>query len=175
MTLPNQEGDSLTFRMRHEDGKWVIVAWENFGEVAKELAKEDSGKDETTAKNTKFGERVDIGHGWFLTVSIPEQYDPQSYFDRAGQGKKFITVEVIYENTGGIESTYDASNFELKDSNNHRYKREYSGREPMLDSGVLPSGQKAKGYITYEIPDNEQATEVIYSSAGGGTVIFINE
>ena len=172
VTLANQEGDFLTFRMRHEDGKWIIVAWENFGEVAKELAKEDSGKKEASAKQTKFGERVDIADGWFLTVSIPEQYDPLSQYDRAEQGNKFITAEVIYENTGGIESTYDASNFELKDSNDHRFKREYSGREPIMDSGVLPSGQKAKGFITYEIPNNEEATEIIYSSEGGGTVIF---
>lgn len=175
VTLPNQEGDLLTFRMRHEEGKWKIVAWENFGDIAKELAKEDSSKNGASTKNAKFGDKVDINQGWFLTVSIPEQYAPQSQFDRAEQGKKFITVEVIYENTGGIESTYDASNFELKDSNDHRYKREYSGREPILDSGVLPSGQKAKGYITYEIPDNEDATEVIYSSVAGGIVIFSNE
>lgn len=172
LTIPNQEGDALIFRMRHEDGKWRIVGWENFGEIAKNLAKEDLSKESSKSKNAKFGERVDLSQGWFLTVSKPEKYIPSNEFERAELGKELEVIEVTYENTGKLEGSYDPSNFELKDKENHRYKRKYSGKEPLLDSGVLPFNQKAKGFITYEVVENSDIVEVIYNSSSVGSIIF---
>ena len=172
VSLPNQQGDSLTFRMSHDEGKWKIVAWENFGEVAKDLAKEDLNKESKTTKNAKFGDRVDLSQGWSLTVSKPEKYIPSNTFDRAEFGKELVAIEVTYENSGNLEGTYDPSNFELKDKESHRYKREYSGKEPLLDSGVLPPNQKARGFITYEVVENSEIVEVVYNSSSVGSIIF---
>lgn len=173
LTIQNQKGDNLVFRMRHDDGKWKIVGWENFGDIAKELAKEDVQKqgNGSNSQNAQFGVRTSIGYGWFLTVSVPEQYLPKDGTE-PGSGNKFMTIEVTYDNSGNKEGTYDASNFDLKDKEDHRYKRSYSGREPHLDSSILPAGQKVKGYITYEVPVSEEITAVIYSSESAGPIIF---
>lgn len=174
VTISNKEGNSLTFRMRHEDDKWKIVAWENFGDLAKDLANKDIQADENQSKQAKFGDSADIGSGWSLTITAPETYNPQNAYDTASQGNKLVALEVTYQNLSNSEGTYDASNFELKDNDDHRFKREYSGKEPMLDSGMLPAGQKAKGFVTYEVPGNSEGFGIIYSSSAGSTVVFTN-
>lgn len=173
LTIQSPKGDTLIFRMRNEDVKWKIVGWENFGDIAKNLTKDNINKENSKPnRNAKFGEKVSLADGWFLTVSAPEQYTPKNEFDRASSGNQFVIIEVVYDNSSGKDGTYDASNFELKDKADHRYKRKYSGREPQLDSSLLPASQKVKGYITYEVPTNEEVTTVIYSSQAGGTIIF---
>lgn len=173
VTIPNDKGEKLTFRMKKEGGNWRIVKWEDFKKMAQELIKENTSSDNNqSSKNAKYGDRIDLSNGWFLTVNEPEQYNPSNYYDQPEKENKLVSVEVVYENTSNKEGSYDASNFELKDNENHRYKREYSGRKPELDSSVLPPGEKVKGFITYEVLENSEIARVIYSSSGGGTVVF---
>ena len=174
LTISDREGELFTFRMKKEDKKWKIVKWENFGNIVKDFTSDeiDSKQDNSSSKKAVFGDRVDINTGWFLIVNTPEEYSPSSVYDQAEGENKLVTIEVIYENTSNKEGTYDAANFELKDDEDHRYKREYSGKKPELDYSVLPSGEKVKGFITYEIPNNMDVVGVIYSSSGGGTISF---
>lgn len=174
VTIPNRRGETLVFRMRKENEKWVIVKWENLGSLAKELAKEDLEKQasESKPREVRFGERADMTRGWFLIVSKPEVYIPQNEFEKAKTGNELVSIEVTYENTGSVDGTFDPSNFELKDNEDHRYKREYSGRDPILESSFLPPGQTVKGFITYEVLEESEIIEVVYSSLSGGNIIF---
>ncbi len=175
VSVPSQRSFILTFRMRKEDGQWKIVRWENLSEVSKALAdenlKKQSESEAAKSKNAKFGERVNIFEGWYLTVNAPQPYTSTGY-SQPKDGDKYMTIEVTYENSGSTAGTYDPSNFELKDAEDHRYKRDYSGKEPQLNDGTLPPNQKAKGYITYEIPTTAKISQVIYSSSAGGNVAF---
>jgi len=173
ITIPSQKGKEFVFRMRKEDGKWRIVKWENFGDIVKDFTNEETKAESVDlTKRVKFGERVDITSGWYLIVNASEAYSPTSIYDQADKGNKLVTIEVIYENTSSSEGSYDASNFGLKDDEDHRYKREYSSKQPELDYGTLPPGEKVKGFITYEIPDKAEVVGVIYSSSSGGTIVF---
>lgn len=175
VSVPSQQGDTLTFRMRNEDGHWKIVRWENLAEISKKLAdenlKKESENEAAKSKNAKFEERVNILEGWYLTVDAPQDYVSKSY-SQPKEGNKYITIEVTYDNSGSSAGTYDPSNFELKDNEDHRYKRDYSGKEPQLNDGTLPPNQKSKGFITYEVPTTATTMQVIYSSSAGGNIVF---
>lgn len=169
------EDKKFVFKMSKTDGKWKIVSWENVDEQLNSVATigdDNKTDDSKTVKNAKFGELVDISSGWYVTIAEPQVYVPANEFSRAEKGKKYMSVDVLYENTGKESGSYDPSNFELQDSESHRYKREYTGKEPMLESGNLLGGEKVRGHLTYEVPEDVSNISVRYSSYAGGTLLF---
>lgn len=176
LSLPNERGELLTFRMRKEDGKWKVVKWENINEIAKKLTEEESKKEETRTKlkEAGFGERVEIWENekWFLTISTPTTYASKGGYDYPNDGNKFVAIDVLYENLSDKQGTYDPANFELKDKEDYLYKRKYNGKEPVMEFNTLPAGQKARGFITYEVPVGVEISEVLYSNLSGNTIIF---
>lgn len=171
--IPGTNQD-IKYRLRKEDGAWRIVGVENFRDILKSFS-ENEDKDienNESMKKADYGERVDIYGGWFLTVYAPEEYMPTSYYDRADKGNKLIAIDVMYENESRDDGGFDSDNFELKDTENYRYSQEYSGKSPELDSGTLHVGEKVRGYITYEVPQEASPSGVLYSSVKGGTVLF---
>lgn len=176
LSVPSSSGKTLTFRMRNENGAWRIVKWENLDDIVKKIAEENAQQEqekaESKTKYVKFNERISLSHSGFVTVTAPEDYIPKNTYDRAKEGNKFVAIEVLYENESDTDEGYDPSNFELKDKNDYRYKRSYSGKAPVLDWGTLPAYQKARGFITYEVPTDTEISEVLYTNSFGDIVIF---
>ena len=175
LSIPNEKGELLAFRMRKEDSRWKIVKWENIDEIAKKLAEEARREEaKSKTKEAKFGERVKIWENinWFLTVSAPTTYTPKGGYDYPSEGNKFVVIDVLHENLSDEQGSYDPANFELKDKKDYRYKRKYNGKEPVMEFNTLPAGQKARGLITYEVPEDAEISEVLYSNLSGVTIIF---
>lgn len=165
----------FVFKMSRVNKDWKIVSWENVDEqlsAVTAMNDEEKADDQKAIQNVQYDTRVATANGWYITVSAPATYVPANEFSQAEKGKKFVAIDVLYENTGTKGGSYDPSNFELQDTESHRYKREYSGKEPTLESGELMGGEKVRGYLTYEVPDSVSDFSVRYSSSAAGTIIF---
>ena len=145
--------------------KWMIddIIYPDFG----------NSDGQSTTKNAKLGEGVSLTEGWTLTIFTIEDYKSGNEFEQPSSGNKFMTVDVQYENNSSSSGDYSSSNFSLKDSSGHTYQETYNGdREPALNSNTLPTKQKARGFITFEVPTNEKMTQINYSSSSGGTIVW---
>ncbi len=163
ISSPDEE-DELTFKMRNEGGYWQIFDME--------LPIPESEISESSSETTyqaQFGERVDIGSGWYLTVEAPEEYMATGYSSPEA-GNKYVAVKITYENTTSTPSSYSTYNFKLKDNEDFSYSDTYGGREPAIESGDLEANGKVTGYMTFEMPENNEPKSIIYS--GSKSVIF---
>jgi len=68
-------------------------------------------------------------------------------------GNRYVAVQVLYESTGSDPINYSPFDWKMTDSAGFSYDYTYSGIGPELRSGTLTGlGDKARGYITYEVP-----------------------
>ncbi|HUV46852.1 MAG TPA: DUF4352 domain-containing protein [Candidatus Bathyarchaeia archaeon] len=167
--ITNENGEKFNFKMRKKDDYWQVFDMDfDTSELKKENPPEEK---KSSAQNLKFGEKADIGEGWFLTVNEPVLYAPKDSWDKAEEGNKFIAFEAIYENTNDQTNSFSLSYLKLKDTEDYSYSNEYSGKEPELESGDLEAGGKVKGFVTFEVPEDNEVKSIIYSGPRT-TVIF---
>lgn len=166
VAIKAQGKDSLKLKMRDINGYWQVFAMDV---PLPQTNKIGTTSPSETTYQAKFGEKVDINRGWFLTVEKPEDYKPTDY-STPKEGNKYVSAKVTYENTTDKPDSYSTYNFKLKDNKDFSYSDTYSGREPKLSSGDLEAKGKVTGYITFEIPEENNAVSVVYS--GSRSVIF---
>lgn len=164
--IKSQGKDNLKIKMRDMNGYWQIF---DMDLPLPETNKPSATPQTETTYQAKFGERVDITQGWFLTVESPEEYKPTGY-STPKEGNKFIVVKITYENTTDKPNSYSTFNFKLKDNQNFSYSYTYGGKEPKIDSGDLEAKGKVTGYLSFEIPKDNKPISIIYS--GSKSVIF---
>jgi len=165
VTIKTSGKEDLKIKMRNVGGSWQIF------DMDLPMPKTDTSISDTseTSNNAKFGERVDISGGWFLTVDNPEDFTTTGY-STPEQGNKFVVSKITYENTTDKPNSYSTYNFKLKDNKDFSYSDIYGGKEPRIDSGDLEAKGKVTGYMTFEIPKENDPASIIYS--GIKSVIF---
>lgn len=165
VVIKAQGKDDLKLKMRDLGGYWQIF------DMDLPLPKTDATNSQTENKTTeaKFGDRVDINEGWFLVVEQPEEYKPTGY-STPKEGNKYISTKITYENTSEKPDSYSTYNFKLKDNKDFSYNDTYGGKEPRIDSGNLEAKGKVTGYMTFEIPKDNEPASIIYS--GSKSIIF---
>ena len=178
--LKNLDGDTLKVDMiQTPDRYWRVVSI-NFEDYKKinpiNLKDKSSSNDEKTkiSSTVKFGDKTSIGDRLFITVSKPEIFiPPKDSFDQPKKGNRFISVEMEYSNERQTEDEVNPSNLTLKDAENHIYEMEnYGGKEPAIeDDTLIPANDKARGFITFEIPENSEIIKAVYVNSTA-TVIF---
>ena len=164
VTIKSQGKEDLKFKMRDLGDYWQIFDME----LPVPETDTPTSQSETTVK-ASFGERVNISQGWFLTVEAPEEYKPTGYMNPK-EGNKYISVKIIYENPTDTPDSYSTYNFKLKDSEDFSYSDTYGGRDPRIESGDLEANGKVTGYMTFEIPQDNEPKSVVYS--GTKSIVF---
>lgn len=108
------------------------------------------------AKNVtgKVGVPVPLTAATITVVSADPNYKDPNEFSQPKAGNRFVAVEVLYENGGTETVSYNPFDWKLTDSAGFSYQQNYSGKEPALHSGDLAAGEKARGFITYEVPQS---------------------
>jgi hypothetical protein len=86
-------------------------------------------------------------------------------------GNRYVAVQILYENTGADPYNYNPFDWKLTDSSGFSYDTTYSGIGPELHSGTLARSEKARGYITYEVPASATGLAVKVKS-GEDTATF---
>ncbi len=167
VALRKKDDEQLSMMMRNKDGYWQVFDFDMDFDFSDSEEKEEK----ETKREASFGDRADIGKGWFLTVNEPSSYEPTNRYDQPEEGYKYIAVEVIYENTSNETDRFSLSNLRLKDSQDHSYSHNYSGKEPELESGDLETEGRVRGFVTFEILENASVKSVVYSGSDA-TVVF---
>jgi hypothetical protein len=157
--------DDLKLKMRNKGDYWQIFDMDL--PLPKTDMNDKSGTDMTV--NAKFGEKVNINDGWYLTIEEPEEYIPTGYLSPK-EGNKYITVKVTYENTSNKPDSFSTYNLKLKDNKDFSYSDTSGGKEPRIDSGDLEANGKVTGYMTFEIPSENKTKSIIYS--GTKSILF---
>lgn len=120
------------------------------------------------------GQPVD-GNGYLLTVNSVERKDALSDFFTAAEGKDFIVVDVTVEATQD-EVPYNFFYFKLKDSDAFTHDPSI-GADPDLGSGTLPTGDKARGLVAFEVPEGATGLVLHYEPIvifGGFEVVRVD-
>lgn len=165
VVIKTQGKEDLKLKMRDIGGYWQVF---DMDLPAPKADTSNTSSSETTIQS-KFGERVDISQSWFLTVETPEDYKPTGY-STPKEGNKYVSIKITYENTTDKPDSYSTSNFKLKDNKDFSYSDTYGGKEPRLESGDLEAKGKVTGYLTFEIPTDNEPLSVVYS--GSKSVMF---
>lgn len=164
VVLMNEENKELSLKMRKMDRYWQVF------DMDFELGEESKTSGES--QQLKFGEKTDIGEGWFLTIQEPELYESSDIWESAKEGYKLVSTEITYENTSEKTDSFSLSNLKVKDTQNHSYSDYlFGGKEPALESGDLEPKGTVKGFVTFEILEDAEVQSVIYTGSYK-TIIF---
>lgn len=112
------------------------------------------------------GNAMQLTGGTVTVVSVDLNFVSTNEFAQPKAGNRFVVVEVLYENTGSDKITYNPFDWKMSDSSGFSYDQSFvGGREPSLHSGDLQPGEKARGFITFEVPQSAGGL-VLKSSLG---------
>jgi hypothetical protein len=116
------------------------------------------------------GNAMQLTGGTVTIVSVDLNFVSTNEFAQPKAGNRFVVVEVLYENSGSDKITYNPFDWKLSDTSGFSYDQSYvGGREPSLHSGDLQPGEKARGFITFEVPQSAGGL-VLKSSLGDDTM-----
>lgn len=135
---------------------------------------------ETEAPATKslyiVGEKAEV-EGISITVLSIQKTNKLELFS-ADAGNTYLDIEVIIENISRDEATpYNSLYFKVKDDTAAEYTTTLDAISPSLKSGSLVKGDKARGHVAFEVPENSKGFIVSYEPMvlfGGYETIRIN-
>lgn len=106
------------------------------------------------------GERFELA-GLALTVLSVERKDQIGQYSKAKDGSTYVIAEVVIENTGYDSTPYNLLYFEVKDSDGFEYNAAVvlGTDTPMIQSGDLTLGDKARGIVVFEV--KKEATGLV--------------
>jgi hypothetical protein len=109
----------------------------------------------------KIGDRVDSG-GVALTVMGVQRAADLGQFQKAKDGNEFVVAEVLLETTGRDEAPYNPLYFKVKDGDGFEYNVALNIQDGALKSGKLPSGEKVRGTVAFEVKQGASGLVLSY-------------
>lgn len=96
---------------------------------------------------------VDQG-AYSLTVNAMEEGQTYSTYVQPDLGNHYVAVDLTINSKADEGVSINEFNAVLKDSEGYQYKPTFAGKDPQLGTeSNLPAGDKARGWITFEVPD----------------------
>jgi hypothetical protein len=92
---------------------------------------------------------------YVVTVTKIVDNAPHEEYLGPEPGKKFVSVEVLYENrTSDKTLDYSTIDWKLSDGDSYNYDADaISGKTPTLDAmGTINPGQKVRGWVNFQTP-----------------------
>lgn len=157
-----QKGCALVFGILI--GILVINSFDNSGAEKIGTAPQNENKTSSPTKGTfAIGDIVKSGD-YALTVNGVSTCLSNNQFDLPKPGYKFVTVDVTQENKGTDITKYNAWNFQIQDDKDFSYDISSSVcKQPSFATGSLQPNQKTRGYVTFEMPKENNPTTLIYT------------
>ncbi len=122
-----------------------------------------SNEQETpTTQTYKIGDLVDLD-GKTMAVNAVEPYTSGNQFMVPKDGNKYVTVDITLKNNSKEPYTYNPYEFKLNDSEDYGYDYAITDKEPTLNSGTIQPGQTTRGFLTFEIPEANTASRLVYT------------
>jgi len=123
----------------------------------------------TPPQLAKLGDVVEQD-GYSLSASQVEDPAKPGIIFRAEKGKRLVAVEVVVGNVSGAKITVNPLNAVLVDTDGFLYKPELGGRDGQLALVDLNPGEKAKGWIAFQIPPQAKLEGIKYNMSGNITL-----
>lgn len=101
----------------------------------------------------KLGDVVEQFGYSLSAVSVEDPTTPGILY-KPRQGYKLVAVEIVLGNVSAEKLNVNPLYSTLLDSEGYLYAPELGGRSGQLDAGELAAGEKAKGWVAFEIPES---------------------
>ncbi len=82
-------------------------------------------------------------------------------------------MQVLYENVGSDAYDYNSFDWKLTDSSGFSYDTTFSGIGPELHSGTIQPGERARGYITFEVPTSAAGLKLKLTSGDDTATVTV--
>jgi hypothetical protein len=104
----------------------------------------------------KVGDTITQGD-YIITMVSAETATSYGDFNKAGDGIKYVAVEIIVESGADTGVSVNQSYCKLTDGDAYLYTRTFNGNDPSLRSQHdLAKGEKMRGWITFKVPENSK-------------------
>lgn len=104
--------------------------------------------------------------GYSLVVETLEDPAPHGLIYNPTEGTKLVAVEIVVGNESGEQITVNALNTILIDTNGYLYEAELAGRDGQIELVDLNAGERVRGWVAFEIPENATPESVRYQVTG---------
>jgi hypothetical protein len=106
-------------------------------------------------KSYKLGDTIEFDGFIISALTVDDPYIESSEFFQPEEGMRYIAVEVSYENRSTKTLNYSWYDWTLYDEAGYNYDASiFATKEPALNTSSLNSGNKTRGWITYEVQDS---------------------
>jgi hypothetical protein len=105
------------------------------------------------AQEANLGDLVEQ-EGYSLVAVTVEDPAPAGLLYTPTEGTKLVAVEVVIGNVSGERVTVNALSSTLVDSDGFAHQAELAGRDGQIDLVDLKPGERVKGWIAFEIPED---------------------
>jgi hypothetical protein len=124
---------------------------ETTGEKVADASTEQSGHKDLSFK---LNDVIKLGDYVVTVTRVIDNAPASDEFSTPDAGKKFVAVEVLYENrTSDKTLDYNPFDWKLIDSDSYNYEMDgNTSKEPTLQAGTINPGQKARGWINFQTP-----------------------
>ena len=114
------------------------------------------------------GQRIKLG-GIALTIESAVRAKSISRVEHASAGHIYAIVDVLIENIGGERASINMLSFKLKGSDGREYKGEFTGTKNYISVADLPTGDKLRGKIAFEVPEKPDTYIISYDPSPFGS------
>lgn len=165
------DGYPLKYASGSSDGSFTLI-FDKFNTGATVKAPPPS-EIQPAARNVRgrVGEAMQLNAARVTVVSANLNAPPADRYSKPKPGNRFVVVEILYENTGNEKVSYNPFDWKLSDGAGFSYDDTFGGREPTLHFGEISPAEKARGFITFEVP--EAATGLVLKSKLGDDTMTI--
>lgn len=126
-----------------------------------------------TSTSGRLGTAVQLSLVRLTVLSKEGNVVSENPLETPNPGSQFLALEVLYEATGTARISYSPfTDWTIRDFTGREFPATYvSGKSPELQSGELAPGERAQGWITFEIPAGATGLSAIVK-VGGETAAF---
>lgn len=147
-----------------EDGKWVQT---DCGDLAMDGGLSDGGDDDSATdqqplpspgSGPAIGTPVEAGASRYTVHSIEDPVKAGE-FSGPDEGKRWVVIEVTQE---ALDKQVSGSPFDftVQDKDGFIYDFDFGQKEPEFTSRELAPGQRQRGFITFEVPEDAELVAV---------------
>lgn len=114
---------------------------------------------------SKLGDLVEH-EGYSLVAEIVENPTTPGILYTPMEGRKLIAVQIVVGNESGEVITVNPLNATLVDTDGYVYEAETGGRDGQIELVDLAQGERVRGWVAFEIPDNSTPESIKYQVSG---------
>jgi len=111
-------------------------------------------------------------YGYLLSAVTVEDPTTPGILYEPESGKKLVAVEIVVGNVSGETLSVNPLNATLLDSEGFTYEPELGGREGQIVTIDLSPGEKARGWIAFEVPEEATVASIKYAVETFGSKVL---